>query len=282
MLSLFSIRQFIEFLPLIKYLLVHNNLIISYTLVTYLPTSLETINILEILDNKPFLLTMHLVAGLAGVALLNQYALNNAMIITIVGSLNFGVMFLASHYLNEQKQELKQQDKYKNGFEVSKYCVGVMLAFTMPSIATCILTQFGVPGAECSLNYFGLEFFIAGTECYSFYKTTQKSRHLTTADVVIPYIADCVAIAFASHHMSFDVISFATIMLSIKQDLALMASVVAVDYLSRLAVDLVPENIKDSYIDPLLIYAYNIVKDSRKFSMVQIKMVMGYFYRNLA
>jgi hypothetical protein len=61
-----------------------------------------------------------------------------------------------------------------------------------------------------------------------------------------------------------------------------LASVVAVDYLCRLAIELVPENIKDSYIDPSLLYAYNKVKDSGKFRMVQIKMAMGYFYRNLA
>jgi hypothetical protein len=200
---------------------------------------------------------MHLVAGLTGVTLLPQEALNNAMIITIVGSLNFGVMLTASNYLNEQIQEISNQDK--NNLEISKYCVGTMLAYTMPKFATCALTQFGVPGAECSLNDIGLIISVSGAECYSVYKTAQES-YLNTADMVIPYIADSVAIAFASQYFSFDSISLATIILSIKQDLALLASVAAIDYLSRLAIDLVPNDIFDSYIDPSLLYANKIVK----------------------
>jgi hypothetical protein len=155
--------------------------------------------------------------------------------------------------------------------------MGTIVAYTIPSFATCLLTQFGVPGVECSFLELGIKISIAGAECYSVYKSTQESRHRTTADLVIPYIADCVAIAFASQHMSFDTISLATVLLSIKQDLALLASVVAVDYLSRLAIGLVQADIKVSYIDPSLIYAFDIVKDSGTFYMEQIKMTMGYY-----
>jgi hypothetical protein len=261
MFLLLSIRQFIEYLPLIKYF-VHNNILTGPLSTEYLPTALQNISFPSIIrNNKLFSFAVHLASGYAGVAFLSQEALDKAMIIATLGTLKFGVMLAASHYLNEQKQEIiTLTDKLNNGFEITRYCMNTMFAYTMPGIVICALAQFGVPVAECSVTDLGLKISISGAECYSFYKTTQESRHQTITDMVIPFIADSVAVAFAIQHMSFDIINFSVTILSLKQDLALLASVAAVDYLSRLAIDFVSDDIKDSYIDPSLLYAFDIVK----------------------
>jgi hypothetical protein len=103
---------------------------------------------------------MHLIAGHFGVFFLPQAASKKAMIITTVGSFNFGVMLAASYYLNKQKHE---QDRHnKNGFEITKFCMSTMFAYTFPSLATCALTQLGMPGVQCSFHELGIKISIAG------------------------------------------------------------------------------------------------------------------------
>ena len=57
---------------------------------------------------------------------------------------------------------------------------------------------------------------LSGLECYSVYKAKTQDNHKTTADVVVPYITDTIAMTCATQYMSFDSSALASTMLSMK------------------------------------------------------------------
>ncbi len=271
MLSLFSIRQLIEYLPLIKY--VAQGTSDYFGLNVTIPT---------ILDNKPLLFTMHLVAGHASAMLLPNDAVNNGLAVSTAGSLGYGARFVASNYLNEQRQEVVSSDKPMELLELAKYCGTTILAYTLPNIVSCLTTKFAIPGTECSITGYDLAISasLGGAECYSMYKVATQDNHKTTADIVVPYIADAVATVFASQYMSFDSNNLAAMMMSVKQNIALVGSVVAVDYISRIAMDAVPDDVKETYIDSALLHicdvSHNVYQAGAHF-IEEANTMMGYF-----
>ena len=243
MLSLFGVRQFIEFLPLIKH-----GTQGAINLLGYNAT------IPEILDNKAFLFAIHLVTGHAGAMLLPQDAMNDGVFVATTGSMSYGARLLASHYLIEQRQEILSRDKAIDTFEITKYCTSTILAHTAPSLATCAISNLVQPGTPCAVTGYDMiiSASLGGSECYSVYKAKTQDDHKNTADTVVPCIVDAVAMAAASQYFGFDSSSLATMMLSVKQNLALVSSVVATDYISRVAIDIVPDEFKEAYIDPIV------------------------------
>jgi len=49
-----------------------------------------------------------------------------------------------------------------------------MLAYTVPSIATCAIANFIMPGYQCGELAIGTKISLAGAECYSVYKVSTK------------------------------------------------------------------------------------------------------------
>gem|GEM_PF-3892056 len=266
--SLFGVRQFIEYLPLIKHLAQGAMEKFGYNTTTP-----------EILDNKPFLFTIHLVAGHAGAMLLPQDDMNDGLVVATAGSMSYGARLIASHCLTEQRQEILLQDKAMDAYEMTKYCSSTILAYTAPSLATCAISNFMLPGTPCAVTGYDLiiSTSFGGSECYSVYKTKTQDENKTTADTVVPYIVDAVAMAYASQYLGFDSSSLATMMLSVKQDLAVVSSVVATDYISRVAIDIVPDEFKEDYVDPVFDYAYNAINDLGTYMVNGGNALIGYF-----
>jgi hypothetical protein len=81
----------------------------------------------------------------------------------------------------------------------------------------------------------GTKLSFAGSECYSVYKASQEPITPTTADVVIPYIADTIVgiVVFSNGYGLMGVVS----------------SIVAADWISRAIIDMVPSEVKEEYID---------------------------------
>lgn len=73
------------------------------------------------------------------------------------------------------------------------------------------------------------------------YKNAQEPSTRTAADIVIPYITDAI-IASASYANGFSLV-------------AMLGSVVSADWMSRLVTDMVPDQAKKNYLDPILDYA---------------------------
>ena len=271
MLSLFSARQFIEYLPIIKH--------VTQGTIYYLGYNAT---IPEILDNKPFLFAMHLVAGHVGAMLLPQEAMNNGVLVSTAGSLSYGTRLVASNYLNEQRQEVLSQDKPMDAYGITKYCASTMLAYTIPSLVTCAITNFMLPGTLCSVTGYDLVISasLSSSECYSVYKTATQDDHKTTADIVMPYIADAVAAYALSGYFGIDATSSTALMMSIKQGMAITSSVVVIDYMTKGAVDLVPDEIKETYVDPIFDYAHNVISDLGTYMIDGSNALMGYLNAN--
>ena len=221
-----SARQFIEFIPAGK----------------YISKSTLNISLPKILDNKPFLFTAHLAVGHLGAMPLPAESVSNGLVVSAASSAAFGMRLAASHYLNEQRQDIASKDM--DGFEIAKYCAATMLAYTVPSIATCAIANTIMPGVGCSITDLGTKISLVGAECYSIYKaSTQAVETPTTADIVVPYIADTIAIVVSCANGG--------------SVLSVVSSIVTADYLTRIVTDMMPTEVKASYIDP----AFNFIHD---------------------
>src|SRR5690606_2220649 len=98
----------------------------------------------------------------------------------------------------------------------------------------------------------GLSLSFAGADCYAAYKSTIEPSIPTTADVVIPYALDAVAFAITRQYVSIDMSSTTMSMQSVKQFMSMVSAIIATDYMSRMAMDMVPGEIKENYIGKIL------------------------------
>jgi hypothetical protein len=250
MMPLLEVRNAIEYLPLVKYVAD-----VAYPLVSsYLPELVTNFTLPSIIDNKPFLFTSHLVVGHLGAMLLPAESVTSGLVVSTAGSAAFGVRLVASHYLSEQRQDIANKDM--DSFEVAIYCAATMLAYTAPSIATCAIANAIIPGSGCSITDLGTKISLAGAECYSIYKaSTQAVETPTSADLVVPYIADGVALVLACTSGS--------------SVMSVVSSVVTADYLSRIVMDLAPVEVKENYIDPAFNFihdvSYNVYQEANDF-----------------
>ena len=250
MMPLLEVRNAIEYLPLIKYVAD-----MAYPLVSaYLPESAQNFTLPAILDSKSFLFTAHLTVGHLGAMLLPAESVNSGLVVSTAGSAAFGMRLAASHCLSEQRQDIANKDM--DGFEVAKYCAATMLAYTVPSLATCAIANFIMPGSGCSVPDLGTKISLSGAECYSMYKSSTKAVETpTTADAVMPYIADGIALVASCA--------------SGGSEISVVSAVVTTDYLTRVAMDMVPSEAKASYIDPAFnfihVVGYNVYQEANDF-----------------
>jgi hypothetical protein len=240
-----GVRNAIEYMPMVKYVAD-----VAYPIVSaYLPELVTNFTLPSIIDNKPFLFTAHLAVGHLGAMLLPAESVTNGFVVSTAGSVAFGMRLAASHYLSEQRQNTASKDM--DSFEVAKYCSATILAYTVPSIATCAMANFIMPGTECSKADIGMKISLAGAECYSMKASTKVVEEPTTADMVMPYIADSMAL-IASCASGGSVLSA-------------VSSVITTDYLTRVAIDMIPTAVKEGYVDPILDNIATVYSDGVEF-----------------
>jgi uncharacterized NAD(P)/FAD-binding protein YdhS len=194
--------------------------------------------------------------GNAAAALLPYESITNGMITSTISTSSYAMRLVTASYLADQKQEVLAQDKPMSSFETLKYCGASMLVYTLPNLAKCAVTKWFIPEAECSFTGYDLMISasLGGADCYSIYKATSEPSIPTTADVVVPYMLDAIAFAITSQYVSIDMSNTAMVMQSVKQCMSVVSAVVAVDYVSRVAMDMVSAEYKESYIGPMLDY----------------------------
>lgn len=98
---------------------------------------------------------------------------------------------------------------------------------------------------------------LAGADCYAMYKATSEPSIPTTADIVVPYIADAITFAISSQYVSIDMSNVAMAMQNAKQCMSVIASAFAVDYMSRMVMDIVPVETKEG-VEPVVDYVGEI------------------------
>ena len=107
--------------------------------------------------------------------------------------------------------------------------------FAAPDLLVYAVAKTAMPGYESGDMNLRAKLCFAGSECYWSYKTSQEPVEPTTADIVVPYIADMAAgvTAYANGYGLMGVVT----------------SVVAADWMSKMVMDAAPNNIKENIED---------------------------------
>lgn len=236
MISLFAANQLIEYLPIIKYT--------TQSTLNYLGYN---ITLPDILGYTAILISTHLILGNSAAQLLPAESIINGMIVTTISSGSYAMKLVAADYL-------KNHEVADNPIDLAKQCGTTIVAYTLPSIATCLLTKLVSPEMPCAIT--GMDILASGSlgamQCYSNYKVVAQSPEPTAADVVVPYIADAIAVYTLSGYFGIDTSNPTALMMCIKNSMSALAAVVAADSMSRMVMDVVPEEVKTVYIDPVL------------------------------
>ena len=245
--SLFSTtRQLIEYIPMLKYM---GQNIVCPLIKNYLPEYFENITFHKIFDNNILLFSSHLVIGHLGALHLPEKLINDGLIKSTIESGAFGTRLMSSHYLQEYKYEMINNDMKIDSIELAKYCASTTLAYTAPALATCILYKLVIPEYQCVDIDLNTKLSFAGSECYSFYKAIQvPEMKPTTTDLIMPYIVNSIT-AVASY-------------INYGNPVAATTAVVVSDYMSRFIMDRVPYEIKEEFIDPMFDCMHDIIHDT--------------------
>ena len=135
------------------------------------------------------------------------------------------------------------------------------LAYSLPSMATCAITKLALLDVQCAITCYDAlaSASLGAVQCYSNYKATKQYVEPTTADVVVPYIADAAMLFSLSRNLQLDASGPAMLMLSIKNSLSVVATVYAADCMTRMFMDVVPQEMKSEYVETVFESLYGTV-----------------------
>ena len=207
--------------------------------------------------------------------LMKSNIMANAFAISTIDSINYVIRIMASDYLHKQANAVLIQDQPSDNIEFVKYCGASIFSYMLPTITTCAISTFISSDITCIANVYDLSISasIAGAQCYAIYNLANINKthsnddsytHTSSiANTALPYIADAIALFAASQCMHFDASNSMATMQSVKQYFALASTVVMVDYMTKTSLDLVSQEIKETYIDNPLNYLYETVNEIR-------------------
>ncbi len=240
--SMLTAKQVLYHLPVIHYL--------TQASINYLGYNHTLPNPL---DNRAILMSIDLVLGTSAVQFLPAESIMNGMLASTASTASFALRLTASDYL-------RNQEPAENGFELTAQCATTMLVYTVPGVINYAIAQIMFPNGEKSLSKFDI--LASGSfgivQCYSNYKALYAlETEQTTTDHVMLFIADAVMLYSLKSHLHLDFSSAATAIISIKNTISVAATIYATDCVSRMVIDVVPQEVKTNYIAPVL----NIVSD---------------------
>ncbi len=237
---LFGVRQFIEYLPMIKYLAVN-----------FFPKSVSNITLAEFLSYTSVLITVHLTTGYAAIMLLPPEDRVNTLAISTIGSIDYATKLLTSDYLKS----------IDNSMEPLQQCEITILAYTIPGLVSCSIIKLMLPEFSCSKDDLIVSAGLSGMQCYSIYKEKISDKAQTTTDLIMPYIMDGIMLVLAVRSMSFDNSNTMHLMLSIKQCFSVINTIVITDYMTKMTLGLLSQEFKTSYTDQGFNYIYESVNE---------------------
>lgn len=227
---LLDVRNYIEEIPLVVYATKN----IAYPLLeNLLPNTLKNFALPEFLYSKTFLFTAHIATGSLASMLLPTEFVNKAIVLASAKSASFGIGLASSHYLNEYKQEIASQEKPAEMTQAIKYCAATMFAYTAPALATCALSKLIMPEFTCDNIDLTAKLTFAGSECYSLYKANLNPDEASATDAIAPYIAQIGYIGYGKYG-----------------SIPTLKEIVAIDYMARLSLNMIPQEFKETYLDP--------------------------------
>jgi hypothetical protein len=220
--SLPRFQNAVEAYPLVKYI----SSSIVYPLVEhYIPESLQSITLPEI--SNTMLVTAHMSIGHLYAWQRPQGNVPFYIVESVAKSSSFAARLGVTKYINDYRNELEHKEQTITTSEAIKHCVSTILTYTIPDLLICTAAKTAMPGYECSDMNLWTKLSFAGSECYWSFKASQEPIEPTTADIVVPYIAD-VAAGVAAYANGYGL-------------LGVVSSIVTADWMSRVAMDYIHE-----------------------------------------
>jgi hypothetical protein len=225
-----DIQSIIESYPLIKYLSTN----IIYPLVeSYIPESVKNITLPEI--SNAMLVTAHMSLGHLYAWQQPQASVPFYIVESVAKSGSFAARLGVTEYINDYRDELEHNEKTITITESLKHCASTLLTYTVPDLLICVAAKTAMQSYDCSDLNLGTKLSFAGSECYWSYKASQEPIEPTTADVVMPYIADLAA-GVAAYVNGCGLVG-------------VTASVVSADWMSRMMIDALQTEIKSNIME---------------------------------
>jgi hypothetical protein len=218
--SLLRFQDALELYPLVKYISANN----FYPLVeNYIPESLQNITLPEI--SNAMLVTAHMSIGHLYAWQQPQASIPFYIVESEAKSGSFAARLGVTKFINDYRDELEHNEQTITTTEAIKHCVSTIITYTVPDLLICTTAKAAMPGYKCNDMNLGTKLSFAGSECYAVYKASQKPIEPTTADIVVPYIADLAAgiNAYANGYGLLGVVS----------------SIVTADWMSKMVMDMV-------------------------------------------
>ena len=243
LISLLSARQLIEYLPLFKYMTQGTLNQLGYN-----------VTLPEFLDDKALLITMHLMLGIAAAQCLPADLVTTGMLVSNIGTGSYAIRLMLADYL-------KTQQPSDEPLEIAAQCGAAMLLYNLPNIATYAAVQLMLPGAAYTITGYDVlaSSSMGAIHCASNYKTiTKQPVDLTTADTIVPLIIDAGILLLLGSNLQLSASSIGMLMVSMKNVMSVATTIYAADSVTRMVMDVVPEEVKEEYIEPMFKYAYNI------------------------
>jgi hypothetical protein len=247
--------KFIDSNDLIPYLLNAKQILYNLPLIHYISqTSMNhlgyNITSPDPSDNKAVLVSVDLVLGNMAAQYLPAENIMNAMFISTASTLSFAVRLTAVDYL-------RSQESSDDPIEFAQQCASTIAAYSLPEVVNYALTKAILPDAKLSITTLDMlgRGSLGVAQCYSNYKTLYASEiEPTISNIVLPYIVDALTLWSLRGYLSFDNSDTTNLIVGIKNAMSVAVTVYASDAIARMAIDVVPDEFKESYIDPVLDY----------------------------
>lgn len=262
----FAIKEMIEAGPMLKYFFKE----ILLPPVQYLTQQdLPKVTLPEFISNNYFWIGMHGTATIIGVSTLPTTVptITTKIAASLTSTSIYGIKLITHDAFANYKQQILQttEDKSMDNLrEFIEKCGFDIISYTLLGTMSGGIGKLMISGMP--LTYIAYDIAISatigGSQCYVDYQIESLStRSTATTEVIVPYILDgIVALSLSTvigANMQFGTSNIATNILAIKQSLAIMSSVVATDYMSKLFLQINHEtisNIEESYLKPAFDY----------------------------
>lgn len=254
----FMLKDIIENAQLINYFISD----IVYPLISpIIPNGLnKTGASLEVLQGNYMMAGAHLTCGLAAAYFFPMKGISYVTKVSV--PLTNSAVYLARIELLEYFKKLQSHDELNPSINsttdfLSK-CSEDIVMYSLLGAFNAMATKFLIPNLGSSIITFGIfnNAVIGSLQCYANSKESvlENSGY---ADVTIPYLIDIAYIGINMQYNSFwSFSSFYEGFHTLKKSVALLSGLVAADYLTKLTLAILPNEVKEQYVDPPFEYIH--------------------------
>jgi tetratricopeptide (TPR) repeat protein len=192
------------------------------------------VNLPQIIDNNYFKTTTHFIASNLAMYLYKGEvdALSSSYFTAIYGS-----RIITYNYLEQKKQQFSEANETKSIDNINEF----LEKCGTDILAPIIFTSFG--GIITPTFYdLGISAFVGGLQCYNFYNNQPKIQIPSSINVAISYALDLSTLYVAGQNLNLNINTLLGQMLTVKQCITAINTIVLVDHFAKLSISLIEEN----------------------------------------